>query len=178
MAPDGHDDDPLLERLQESASADPSGKHFRRRYDDLRDDYELLLDRVALVERQLGQSPPNAQSVGESLSEAISAPIRNLRDEYKIALEDLEEIVRGLDRLADGILKGQRATPQQEPPPRVRVEADEVTGLRTVRLEVKGGATLAFQEQLEEMDGVRKASIQAIDAERATLIVELEPTSS
>jgi hypothetical protein len=174
MAPDGHDDDALLGRLQDSASADPSGKQFRRRYDDLREDYETLLDRVSLVEGQLGQSPANPRSVSSSLSEAISAPIRNLRDDYRVALDDLQEIVRGLDRLATGVLKAQHSPGQQPAPPPVSVEADDEAGTRTVRLEVKGGDTLAFQEQLAAMDGVRTASISAIDSERATLVVELE----
>jgi len=35
---------------------------------------------------------------------------------------------------------------------------------------------LAFQERLAVMPGVRRASISAIDAERATLVVELDPS--
>lgn len=175
MAPDSHDDDALRGRLQDSASADPSAKQFRRRYDDLREDYEQLLDRVAFVESRLSQSPSEPASVGETLTEAMTAPIRNLRDEYRVALDDLQEIVRGLDRLATGVLKGQRPAPGQPAPP-VTVEEDEESGVRTVRLEVKGGDMLAFQERLAVMPGVRRASISAIDAERATLVVELEPT--
>ncbi len=177
MAPDGHDDDALLERLQKSASTDPSSKQFRRRYDDLREDYELLLDRVALVEGQLREAPPEAAATGPALTEALTAPIRNLRHEYQIALSDLQVIVRGLDRLAHGVLKGQHETGSASSSPPVIVEADEETGLRTVRVELKGGDILAFQEQLSTMDGVRSASISAIDAESATLIVELEPTT-
>jgi hypothetical protein len=174
MAPDDREDNTLLGRLQESASADPSAKQFRRRYDDLREDYELLLDRVAFVESRLSRSPSEPASVGETLTEAMTTPIRNLRDEYRVALRDLEEIVRGLDRLANGVLKGQRP-PDGKPAPPVSVETDEESGVRTVRLEVKGGDMLAFQEQLAAMPGVRKASISAIDAERASLMVELEP---
>lgn len=175
MAPDSHDDDALLGRLQDSASADPSAKQFRRRYDDLREDYEQLLDRVTFVESKLSQAPSEPANTAETLSEAITAPIRNLRDEYRLALDDLQEIVHGLDRLANGVLKGQRS-PAGETPPPVTVEADPDTGVRTVRLEVKGGDMLAFQERLAVMPGVRKASISAIDAERATLVVELDPT--
>ena len=175
MAPDGYEDDALLGRLQESASTDPSAKQFRRRYDDLREDYEALLDRVALVEGQLSQSPSAPLSTSATLTEAMTAPIRTLRDEYRGALEDLQEVVRGLDRLASGVLKGQRLPRGQAPGPPVSVETDEDTGVRTVRLEVKGGDMLAFQERLAVMPGVRKASISAIDSERATLVVELEP---
>ena len=175
MAPDSHDDDALLGRLHDSASADPSAKQFRRRYDDLRDDYEQLLDRVAFVESRLSQAPSEPAGGGETLTEAMTAPIRNLRDEYRVALDDLQEIVKGLDRLANGVLKGQRA-PAGETTPPVTVEADEETGVRTVRLEVKGGNMLAFQERLAVMPGVRRASISAIDAERATLVVELDPS--
>lgn len=189
MTHDGPDDDTLFERLQEATGADPTLRQIRRRYDDLRADYERLIDRLEDLEAHLEASrraqaaqPVNtgAATQAGSLTESLTSPLYRLRDEYASALAGIQDIIEGLSDLAHGAFKGQRdstgrtAPPTRaEPPPPVNAG-----GLKRVEVEVRGrghAAMLGFQERLKAMPGVRRASISAIDDERATLVVELQP---
>jgi hypothetical protein len=203
------DEERLLERLREAVSGDQSMRRLRRRYDSLRRDYEVLLDRLADIEQRMelsevedapepaartrpvpGFAPQHASSPGpgSSLGESLLAPLVNLREEYLVAASNIQAIVGGLEDLAAGAMKGQRpagparaeSQPQPSAPPE-RPEAEtEGRGERprSVQVDIKGhgfGALLDFQERLSEIEGVARVSINAIDHERATLVVELEP---
>lgn len=202
------DEERLLERLREAVSGDQSMRRLRRRYDSLRRDYEVLLDRLADIEQRMelsevedapepartrpvpGFAPQHTSSAGpgSSLSESLLVPLVNLREEYLTAASNIQTIVGGLENLAAGAMKGQRpagparAEPQPQPsaPPEPAEAETEGRGERprSVQVDIKGhgfGALLDFQERLSEIEGVSRVSINAIDHERATLVVELEP---
>ncbi len=186
-----NDDERLLERLREAVSGDQATKQLKRRYEALRGDYELLLDRLADLEqrmespepaeelppptRQTPQQPAPAPVIAGRLTESLMAPLMQLREEYLAAATSLNAIVGGLDSLAAGAMKGQRqTTAAEERPPPVREEP--TTRPRSVQVDVKGqgfGNLLDFQERLSALDGVTRVSINAIDNGRATLLVEL-----
>jgi hypothetical protein len=173
-------EDVILERLQEAAAGDATVRQLRRRYDLLRQDYERLLDRLGELEDRLAettraQAGSAPSSVAGALSEAIAAPLLQLRQEYLAAAASIAQVVAGLEGLAGG-LKGQKsARPPAEPTPGGQA-ASEPRGHR-VQVDVRGkgfGELLDFQERLANLEGVARVSINAIDNERATLIVELE----
>ncbi len=177
---DSEPEDVILERLQEAASGDATVRQLRRRYDLLRQDYERLLDRLAELEDRLAeatraQAGSAPSSVAGALSEAIAAPLLQLRQEYLAAAASIAQVVAGLEGLAGG-LKGQKsARPPAEPAPGGET-SPEPRGHR-VQVDVRGkgfGELLDFQERLANLQGVARVSINAIDNERATLIVELE----
>jgi hypothetical protein len=177
---DSEPEDVILERLQEAASGDATVRQLRRRYDLLRQDYERLLDRLAELEDRLAeatraQAGSSPSSVAGALSEAIAAPLLQLRQEYLAAAASIAQVVAGLEGLAGG-LKGQKsARPPAEPPPAGQADS-ELRG-RRLQVDVRGkgfGELLDFQERLANLEGVARVSINAIDNERATLIVELE----
>jgi hypothetical protein len=173
-------DESILERLQESASGDVAVRQLRRRYDSLRQDYEALLDRLGELEERLNEAAtaPVVQAPQlPGLADAISAPLMKLRDDYLAALASIQTLVTGLEGLATG-LKGQHSaqgTPlPATPAPSPGVGEPEV---QKVHVEVKGsgfGDLLDFQERLSSLGGVARVSINAIDNERATLVVELD----
>ncbi|WP_322818666.1 hypothetical protein [Tepidiforma sp.] len=180
-----HDDDAedvILERLQEAASGDATVRQLRRRYDLLRQDYERLLDRLGELEERLhaasrGSEP--ASGVAGTLAEAIAAPLLELRKEYLAAAASIAQVVAGLEGLAGG-LKGQHHArgAGEEAAPSGGGERVEPRS-RRVQVDVRGsgfGELLDFQERLSTLPGVARVSINAIDNERATLIVELERT--
>lgn len=179
-----HDDDAedvILERLQEAASGDATVRQLRRRYDLLRQDYERLLDRLGELEERLqaaSRGSEQASGVAGTLAEAIAAPLLELRKEYLAAAASIAQVVAGLEGLAGG-LKGQHhargAVEETASGGGERVEPRS----RRVQVDVRGsgfGELLDFQERLSTLPGVARVSINAIDNERATLIVELERT--
>jgi hypothetical protein len=174
-------DESILERLQESASGDVAVRQLRRRYDTLRQDYEALLDRLGELEERLNEaaSTPAVQAPQlPGLADAISAPLLKLRDDYLAALASIQSLVTGLEGLATG-LKGQHSAtgiPLPATPPAVPATEREPQ-VQKVHVEVKGsgfGDLLDFQERLSSLGGVARVSINAIDNERATLVVELD----
>lgn len=184
MATRGQDgEDALFERLKEAVAGDSSVRQLRRRYDALRQDYEQLIGRLAELEQRLDveeraaprSRPPTLPATEPvELDEAMAAPLLRLRDQYLATVTNLQSIVAGLESLAAGAFKGQHAVaPETEPaPPPQRVPQRP----REMRIEVKGkdfGELLDFQERLSALDGVARVSINAIDNERATLVVEL-----
>ncbi|MBA4179331.1 MAG: hypothetical protein C0506_01970 [Anaerolinea sp.] len=205
-------DDPILERLRQSASGDAAVRQLRRRYDLLRQDYEQLLDRIGELEDRLstgqeapGRAPQTAvlplvlpgagpgAGVSAPLTDAVLAPLLKLRDDYVAVVAGINSVVSGLESLAAGALKGQHAAPAPAgppatPEPRPAAEApvnhrDEAVAARPrrVQMDVRGhgfGELLDFQERLSRVEGVARVSINAIDAERATLVVELEASGS
>ncbi len=195
MGDQGNDgEDFLLERLHEATSGDAAVRQLRRRYDSLRNDYENLLDRLAELEERLSTPEPPRQpsppSVSEGIAEALAAPLLRLRDDYLAAARGIQGVVSGLEGLASGF-KGQhtvppRPAPQPEPraaPPEAPAEpppavAEPVPRVHKMQVDVKGsgfGELLDFQERLSQLPGVARVSINAIDNERATLVVELDP---
>jgi hypothetical protein len=188
------DDERLLERLREAVSGDASVRQLRRRYDALRSDYETLLDRLAELEQRVEEArfeeeaPPSPTHAGGaatatapapasagSLTDTLLAPLVRLREEYLAAATSIQAIVGGLDSLAAGAMKGQRtaAEPQARPAP-VREERHEAP---RIQVDVKGqgfGNLIDFQERLAQLEGVARVSINAIDNDRANLVVELE----
>jgi len=200
-------DELLLGRLHQGASGDAAVRQLRRRYDSLRADYERLLDRLGELEEKLEEPAPPAsatkpapdQAPAGSVGQAITLPLIRLRDEYLIAATRIQGIVSGLERLAAGALKGQHAAPAEPPTaapaeqaaaapddseaaqaPPVNPEAISNARPQKVHLDVHGrgfGELLDFQERLSAVPGVSRVSINAIDADRATLIVELEPNA-
>lgn len=191
----------LLRRLREAASGDAGVRQLRRRYDSLRGDYEQLLDRLADLEERLeepAKRPPASQTTVAgvptgSISEALATPLIRLRDEYLAAATRIQTIASGLEVLAAGSLKGQHGprdstaaepvegnghrTAEPAPEPEVQPEGR----LRKVHIDLRGsgfGELLDFQERLSAVQGVSRVSINAIDADRATLIVELGAQAS
>ena len=190
-----NDDERLLERLREAVSGDQASKQLKRRYDSLRRDYEVLLDRLADIEQRIelqdvaeepsqaapqppaGPQPssPATTTQGARLTDSLMAPLMQLREEYLAAATSINAIVGGLDSLAAGAMKGQRraSSPEERPAP---VRDEPSTRARSVQVDVKGqgfGNLLDFQERLSELEGVMRVSINAIDNDRATLLVEL-----
>ncbi|MEO9255089.1 MAG: hypothetical protein ABI305_06085 [Tepidiformaceae bacterium] len=191
----------LLRRLREAASGDAGLRQLRRRYDSLRSDYEQLLDRLTELEERLeepAKRPQTTQPVAgipaASVSEALATPLLRLRDEYLAAATRIQAIVSGLEVLAAGSLKGQHGPRDAAAPaqaegktelPTVETapepEAPSDGRPRKVHIDLRGsgfGELLDFQERLSTVQGVSRVSINAIDADRATLIVELEPQAS
>lgn len=195
-------DEQLLGRLREATGEDASVRQLRRRYDSLRRDYESLLDRLSELEERVTEPeerprpssalPPAPVNVSARMSEALALPLVQLRDEYLAAATRIQGIVSGLERLAAGAMKGQHGareapsepdTPPPPPPPSPSREpaSPPANGSgesrpHKVSVEVRGkgfGELLDFQEKLSTMAGVSRVSINTIDAEHATLIVEL-----
>lgn len=187
--------DLLLERLKQSAAGDPAVRQLRRRYDLLRHDYEALIDRLGELEDRLAagaEEPPHAAAPplppppptaaaaepgASSLHDTLMAPLLKLRDEYVAAANGIQAIVSGLDGLAAAAFKGQR--PAGTSDEALPVERPRLKPAR-IQVDVKGGGfgeLLDFQEHLSELPGVARVSINAIDNERATLVVELSSTT-
>lgn len=189
------DEGQLLERLEEAASGESSVRQLRRRYDLLRRDYEVLLDRLSELEERVvtqpstephdatsqpaaPQVPPPAEGWG--LLQQVTAPLQRLREEYLAAISAMQQIVGGLDGLARGAMKGQHSAsgePQAPPNPVVESPNGEHPNQVEVTVDVEGsgfGDLLDFQEQLSSLPSVARVSIQAIDSERASFVVELE----
>jgi hypothetical protein len=189
----------LLERLKDVVTGDAAQRQLRRRYDALREDYETLLERVAELEDRLARPereeprprgpaaavrPPGyrpAMPAGpdepvSNVQEGLVAPLLRLRDEYLEAVRGIQAIVQGLDGLAAASFKGQRGPEGAAAPGRAPAH-ERSLARETIRVDVKGsefGQLLDFQERLSSIEGVTRVSIQAIDNERATLVVELE----
>ncbi len=192
MSDIGNDaDDAILERLHEAASGDAAVRQLRRRYDLLREDYERLLDRLGELEDRLNeaadraaQPPAPTTPFASTLADAIAAPLIRLRDDYLAAVASIQSVVTGLEGLASGF-KGQHtsagrsageAAAATTPPERTANHARPAK----IHLDVKGsgfGELLDFQERLSQLGGVARVSINAIDNERATLVVELDAPS-
>lgn len=183
----GEGDDLLLGRLREATSGDAAVRQLRRRYDLLRNDYEQLLDRLGDLEDRLNdptpapppapETPPESAETQEGLAGSLRAPLLRLRDDYLSAAAGIQDIVAGLEGLAAGAFKGQHAAPGVEPAPAAPVVAPATPNRpRKVQVEVRGtgfGELLDFQERLSTVAGVARVSINAIDNDRATLVVEL-----
>jgi len=187
--PEQDDEDLLLERLEEATSGESSMRQLRRRYDLLRRDYEVLLDRLSELEERMAATPqpaptaePARAPAGFGLVEALMAPLARLREEYAAAASAMQEIVGGLDTLTRSGMKGQRGSAQaQAEPPTFRElgESERVSNGEqvSVAVDVQGsgfGDLLDFQEQLSSLPGVARVSIRAIDSEQASFVVELE----
>lgn len=200
MTTDGPEgDDPILARLRESAAGDAAVRQLRRRYDMLRGDYEQLLDRLGELEDRLDAQAVAArqeQAAGEGqvqstqFSDVLTAPLLKLRDDYVVAAARIAALISGLETLAQGSFKGQRgvaeapapAIPSEQPREEQTPGAEADTGgpgrSQRVHVDVRGqgfGELLDFQERLSALEGVSRVSINSIDTERATLVVELEP---
>jgi hypothetical protein len=183
-------DDAILGRLQEAASGDTAVRQLRRRYDLLRQDYERLLDRLGELEDRLNQAAERAAQpaapttlFASTLADAIAAPLIRLRDDYLAAVASIQSVVTGLEGLASGF-KGQhtatgKVSEESAAGPAIAPEQVANHSRPTkIHLDVKGsgfGELLDFQERLSQLGGVARVSINAIDNERATLVVELEP---
>ncbi len=175
----------LIGRLKDVVSGDTALRQLRRRYDALRHDYEVLLDRMDELEGSMAReaaapqqaaADPSAQV--EYVSEGLVSPLLRLRDEYLAAAGGIQAIVEGLDGLAAAAFKGQRRGTGGDRPAPIREHPGERS--RSVQVDVKGGdfgELLDFQEQLSAIEGVARVSIKAIDTERATLVVELSSDS-
>ena len=145
----------------------------------------------ALAARAPQAAPNPEQPLSTQLSDVLLAPLLKLRDDYVTAATRITALVSGLETLAQGSFKGQRSTPEAPAPPTPPdVNAAPSAGdsedpqshgaARSKRLhvDVRGqgfGELLDFQERLSGLDGVARVSINKIDTERATLVVELEP---
>ncbi len=189
-----HGDDLPLARPSGAPEEDLALRQLRRRYEHLRREYEQLLDRLGDIEDRLDEAhQPVATSAPAQLDAAIVDPLIRLRAEYSAAAARIQGIVAGLDRIAAGAMKGQHAAAptgavapaatepdaqrEQKPTPaEPDGEEGEAPRPRKVSVDVHGkgfGELLDFQEKLSSVAGVSRVSINAIDAERATLIVEL-----
>lgn len=179
-------EDLLLRRLREGASGDATVRQLRRRYDLLRTDYEALLDRLAFLEERLTSDPATSADTAPSkreseeippsvknFTDALVAPLLQLRNTYLDALAGIESIVAGLENIAAGAMKGQHSATAVAPRP-----TSATPRPRTVQVKTRGagfGEMLDFQERLSGMPGIARVSIEAIESDRATFIVEMDP---
>lgn len=181
------DAEALFDRLKDVVSGDAALRQLRRRYESLRQDHDILLDRLAELEdrvaagrRQEPPTPPPSATTHPPMDEGLVSPLLKLRDDYLAAAGGIQAIVDGLDALAAAAFKGQRASGPSAPRP-APVHFRPPEPADAIEVDVKGsdfGALLDFQEQLASIAGVGRVSIKAIDNERASLLVELDPTSS
>lgn len=181
-------DDAILERLYEAASGDAAVRQLRRRYDLLRTDYERLLDRLGELEERLDQAAapadpppaPTAATFAGGLADALAAPLMRLREDYLAAVSSIQSVVSGLEGLASG-LKGQHGARGERAAVASLLNAHGPVRGDKVYLDVHGtgfGELLDFQDRLTRIEGVVRVSINAIDNERATLVVELDGAES
>lgn len=181
---DDEPEDRLLGRLHEATGSDAALRRLRRRYDQLREDYEALLDRLGELEEQIEQGgedddaserrPAPARDWLSDLLPQLVAPLTQLREQYEAAVAGLQSIVDGLGGLAAGGMKGQHEVPPGRAAP-ARPQPGPARP-RQLQVEVKGkgfGELLDFQERISGIEGVARVSIHGIDSERATFIVEL-----
>jgi hypothetical protein len=143
--------------------AEDALRQLRRRYDDLRSDYEALLERLADLETKAQEAEATAQPLRFGMFEQLLSPLTALRDEYVETLGDLERLVGGIEDLLPRGMKGQRP-------------ASATTEPAAVQVQVRGrnaGQLLDFRERLASLEGVLAVNIHAIDTERTVLIVEL-----
>jgi hypothetical protein len=191
VAGDIEGDEQLRERLREATSGDAAVRQLRRRYDALRQDYEQLLDRLTELEDRLDPAPTSATATPasvagpgdpfEALNRALAAPLLDLRDSYLVIANRVQSIAGGLERLAAGALKAQhgpaqRPAPAQPADPEPGSAAAPAARPQRINLDVQGsgfGDLLDFQERLSAVFGVARVTITAIEADRATLSVEL-----
>lgn len=163
------EEEPLLERLRQTASGEESLRQLRRRYNALRDDYDQLLGRLEDLEGRLAGATPGPGSLSAGLTADLLAPLLHLRDDYQSAAQLVQTLATGLEQLTAGLIAEFSPAP---PPP----AAPPPGPGGTMRVEVRGsgfGELLDFQERLSELDGVSRVSIHAIDTDRATFVVEL-----
>lgn len=184
-----HQEETSPGRPREVPAGDEVLRQLRQRYESLRRDYEQLLDRVGEIEEIVIEPASPSLAPGARLEQAITEPLLNLRDDYTGAAARIQGIIAGLERLASGSMKAQHgptapaaaSAPAPQPEPAARRDRAEVPpepGVRPqkVNLEVHGqgfGELLDFQEKLSSVPGVSRVSINAIDADRASLVVEL-----
>lgn len=163
-----------------AGSSDAVNRQLRRRYELLRDDYDELLDRLTEVEGRLRRteqtSPetPAARGLSAAISDAISAPLFALRDEYTRAAEELTALADAIEQLGWRSLKGQRGSTAPERESTSDVERDQAR--TTVEVQVDSGdlgALLDFQEQVAQLSCVARVSLSQVRDDRATLTVEL-----
>lgn len=196
--PEHDDEDLILERLREATSGESTARQLRRRYDLLRRDYEVLIDRLAELEERLSDAPPAAavaaeprpvveaaatlpaagQGLAADLMERMMQPLLTLQAEYAQALAAMQGLVGGLETVTHGAMKGQRGstTPPPPPPPAPLPEASDSPPATRIGIDVHApgfGDLLDFQEKLAAVSGVARVSISAIDSERATFVVDL-----
>jgi hypothetical protein len=165
--------------------------HWRERYELLRLEHDTIVRRLAEIEaeqsnrfagsrfapQRAAYSVPSPEYV--SVAEAVVAPLLRLRDEYMGAVGKIDTVVGGLEGLAAGAFHDSRtartAPPAFEPPPTTPSPRQKPNRVQ-VDVRARGfGELLDFQERLSDMKGVASVSVNAIDSERATLTVELEP---
>lgn len=186
-------DDLVRERLREATSGDATVRQLRRRYDSLRHDYEQLLDRLADLEERLGEPgrPPAHPAVanpGNPLTDVqalLFAPLLSLRESYAAAGIRIDAIVAAIDQItASAPSVSTLSEPEMaasEPPSSPESQPTRSNRPTKIHLDVRGrgfGDLLDFQERLSAVAGVSRVSINAIDADRATLIVELEQATT
>jgi hypothetical protein len=145
-------------------AAESALRQLRRRYDDLRLDYESLLARLAEAEERAASPGATSEAVRFGVLEQMLAPLAALRDEYVEALGGLDRVVSGIEEILPRGMKGQRPAPAGAAPDG-RIEVD-VRGSSAAGL-------LAFRDRIAALEGIAGVSIHAIDPERAVLVVEL-----
>lgn len=152
-------DEQVRKRLEEAASHETALHQLRRRYDELRQDYETLVKRLSELEDDepgAAAEPPAAPG-SRPLLEAMTAPLFALYQQYVNAARDAIAIAEGVGRLA-GIAPAATSGP----------------GRATVEAGAAGpGEMLDFQEQLARLPAVSRVSLRPGDGGRATFVVEL-----
>ena len=157
--PDSFDpEDALLRRLRDGAGGETASQQLRRRYDELRTDYQQLLRRLSELEARLAEPANRAptEAPTDTFASSLLAPLETLRNQYAITLGGLQALVSGLDGLAAGAFKAQRgpgfgAEPEFDP---------EAAGQRSYHVETKARtfpALLEFQSRLAAVPGVSRA---------------------
>ncbi len=172
--------------------------HWRERYELLQLEYESLLRRVSQLEAEATVRPPLARFAPQhgglqpqfprehqTVAESVAGPLLRLRDEYLAAAASIDSVINGLEGLAAGAFRETRTDAPVHPGVRTRrspVGDDLGTEPRPrrprrIQVDAKGGdfgEVLDFQERLAAIPGVESVSVNALDAERATLTVELK----
>lgn len=170
---------------------------WRERYELLQLEYESLLRRVSQLEADANPGPPIARFAPQrrgaglpaprepqTVAESVAGPLLRLRDEYLAAAASIDAVIEGLEGLAAGTFREARAEPPHPAARTRRPPVGEATPgeppsrrPRRIQVEAKGGdfgEVLDFQEQLAAIPGVESVSVNNVDADRATLTVELK----
>ena len=162
---------------QDDPGSSAALRQLRTRYDRLRSDYEVLLDRLADLEDRLAHSDTGGElSRPGRLVEVVTQPLFDLRREYVEAAASINSIVAGLEDLTSRGMKAQHSASGAETAgPRQNTHHELPDELEVAVEGGDFGDLLDFQQHLSGIGRVSQVSIRSLDKDRATLVVRLHP---
>lgn len=112
------------------------------------------------------------QPAVSGVAEGLFLPLLRLRDAYAAAVEEVETIARGLDRLVEGVRTAGKAGSDVEKP---RDGPPAVPSPGIIELDVYDGDDanlLGFLDRLGEMEGVTRVSVVGAEHGHLRVLVE------